>query len=242
MRLRLCTFVVILACACSAPRAASSATPARSATPSAITSAAAPPTLEPAPARGPLLWAAKLDASGAELDLASPYVIGDADAAKIRPVAGGVEVRIVRTGGPTGVSFKRVVPMSFVAEMDFRVDPGSDMQFVWRVRSGEQLHLLKVDTTHEVVEFVYADPADWPSRLQPIGPRMPIPGLLTGRLVTLAVVAHAPRYTVFVDGRRAADMEDARLTSRSLPLAFGAFGERGLATIVGMRAFTLPGR
>lgn len=242
MRSGLLACAAIFALACGGPPVAASPVPTPTTSPSPATSAVAPSTATPSVPRGPLLWEAKLDASGAELDLASQYVVGDVNAAKIQPIAGGVEVRIVRTGGPTGVSFRRVVPASFVAEMDFRVEPGSDIQFVWRVRSGDQLHLLKVDTAREVIEFVYVDPADWPNRLQPIGPGVAVTGLQSGRVVTLAVVADAPRYTVFLDGQRVADIADARLTSRSLPLAFGAFGEHGLATILGLRVFALPGR
>ncbi len=229
---------------CVAPLAGSPPTPTPAASTSAapIASPVAPASVETRLPKGPLLWEAKLDPSGAELDLTTQYVIGDANAAKIRPVPTGIEVIIARTGGPTGVSFRRAIPATFVAEMDIRIAPGSDMQFVWRVRSGDQLHLLKVDTAREVVEFVYVDPADWPSRLQPIGPRVPIPALLSGRLATLGIVATAPRYALYVDDRRAAEIEDARLTSRAMPLAFGAFGEHGVATIVGVRVFALPAR
>lgn len=193
----------------------------------------------PALTKGALLWQATLDASGSDLDLGSRYVMGDPTAATIRPIAGGIEVAILKTGGPTGASFKQSVPATFIGEMDFRVAPGSDIQFVWRVRSGDQLHLVKVDTRGEAMEFVYVDPADWPTRLQPIGPRIPIPGLLSGRVVTVAVVAAAPRYTLYLDGERVAEVSNPRLTPRALPLAFGAFGEKGLATIVGMRAYAL---
>jgi hypothetical protein len=201
-----------------------------------------PATPTPALERGPLIWQATLDADGTDLDLASRYVMGDPAAAAIRAVAGGIEVAIIRTGGPTGASFKRSLPPRFVAEMDFRVAPGSDMQFVWRVRSGDQLHLVKVDTLREAVEFVYADPNDWPTRLQSLTAPLPIPGLLSGRAVTVTVVAEPPRYLLYLDGERVAEINDPRLTARAAPLAFGGFGERGRVTIVGLRAYELPSR
>lgn len=231
------------ACAQSVTRApATPAVPAPTETPAA--SPMPTPTATPTAslAKGPLIWQATLDANGTDLDLGSRYVVGDPAAAAIRPIGGGIEVAILRTGGPIGASFRRSLPATFVGEMDFRVNPGSDMQFVWRVRSGDQLHLVKVDTVREAMEFVYADPNDWPSRLQPLSRQLPIPGLLTGRVVTVAVVAEPPRYLLYLDGERVAEINDPRLTAKPAPFVIGAFGERGEVTIVGLRAYAPASR
>lgn len=235
--------LAFLLAACAQPVSRAPATPGASPTPPTETPVAtATPAAMPTPSlpRGPLIWQATLDASGTDLDLGSRYVVGDPAAAAIRPIAGGIEVAILRTGGPTGASFRRSLPATFVGEMDFRVDPGSDIQFVWRVRSGDQLHLVKVDTLREAMEFVYADPNDWPSRLQPLSTALPIAGLLSGRVVTVAVVAEPPRYLLYLDGAHVAEIKDPRLTAHPAPFAIGAFGERGRVTIVGLRAYASP--
>lgn len=239
----LATILLASVGACAQPATHAPVTPA--APPPIEAAAASPmpaPTPTPALAKGPLIWQASLDASGGDLDLGSRYVVGDPGAAAIRPVAGGLEVTIFRTGGPTGASFKRSLPATFVAEMDLRVKPGSEMQFVWRVRSGDQLHLVKVDTLREVMTFVYADPNDWPSRLQPLSEELAIAGLLSGRVVTVAVVAEAPRYLLYLDGLRLAEINDPRLTAKAAPFAVGAFGEQGEVTIVGLRAYAPASR
>lgn len=241
----LATILLASVGACAHPATHAPVTPAA---PPPIEAAAASPTPTPTPAamptpalpKGPLIWQAALDASGS--DLGSRYVVGDPAAAAIRPVAGGLEVAMLRTGGPTGASFKRSLPATFVAEMDLRVRPGSEMQFVWRVRSGDQLHLVKVDTLREVMTFVYADPNDWPSRLQPLSNEVPIPGLLSGRVVTVAVVAEAPRYLLYLDGLPLAEINDPRLTAKAAPFAVGAFGEQGEVTILGLRAYAPASR
>lgn len=241
----LVTILLLSAGGCLQPVTRAQATPElppRTELPAASSAPTATPAPTPVLAKGPLIWQATLDATGSDLDLGSRYVVGDPAAAEIRPVAGGLEIAILRTGGPTGASLKRSLPATFVGEMDFRVKPGSDVQFVWRVRSGDQLHLVKVDTLREAVEFVYADPNDWPSRLQPLSTLLPIPRLLSGRVVTLAVVAEAPRYLLFVDGHQVAEINDPRLTAKPAPFGVGAFGERGEVTIVGLRAYASASR
>ncbi|MDE3103044.1 MAG: serine/threonine protein kinase [Chloroflexota bacterium] len=225
-----------------APRPAATAAlgvPSASAAPSASSgpSASAVATLR----TGPLLWSAPLDATGSAFT--SPDVGGDPAASKIVMSAGAIEIDALKIGGDRGLGTQRRVPPAFVGEIDLHVRPGSDMHFSWGFRNGPSPEVggyaLVLDTLASTLQVWHNVPASNSSTL--LTAPVVVPGIASGRTVTLAVVADPPRYQVYADDRLVTAFTDHALDSVASALwVGGGDGSGGQVVVTGVRAYALP--
>lgn len=222
----------------SATAAPSLAAAVAGATPATTVAPSSPPAQSPA--RGALLWQATFDAAGSDLALPRS-IVGDPSASDVRPRAGALDIA-ARQAGQTGISFKKVIPSSFVGELEFQVRPGSDFNFWWNLHTkGGTNYNLYVRAKSEVVVANYFDG----QQNAALGPSIAVPGLQSGRVITIAVVANEPRYTVYIDAKQAGEFTDSRLNFVSAAFNLGAgavalAGADGSVTITGVRAYALP--
>jgi len=204
--------------------------------------AGARPSPRALPQRGALLWQAALDASGT--DLRSGYVRGDAAASEVRFLPGAIEMAIREGSGEreTGASFNMPGAQTYVGELDVTVTPGTDLIFLWTLRlapDGQSSYQVRVNTQTESMELRYRDRrAD---TRQALTPDVKIPGLQSGRTVTLGAVVEAARYTLFLDGQRVAEASDSRISAPTVPqVSVLSSAKGGTVRIVGARFYELP--
>jgi hypothetical protein len=106
---------------------------------------------------------------------------------------------------------------AYVGDIELSTTPGSDGNFCWGLRwavQGKLAYELCIDTEAEFIQLVV-----WNGQNKaPITPRIPLPGLQTGRVVALTVVVRESQLTLFVDGQQVADVEDHQVPpSQTIP-------------------------
>jgi hypothetical protein len=98
--------------------------------------------------------------------------------------------------------------MNYVADMTISIKPGSDVQLNWGLRwaiQGKLAYALCVFTAAESAQLMVYDGK---VTYQPITERVALPGLQTGRTISLTVVVRDTHLTLLVDGTVRADVED----------------------------------
>lgn len=204
------------------------------------------PSPSPSPlVKGPLVFEAKLDGSGG--DLFPTFYVGDPGALKLSFTQGAIEIAAIRranasTGG--GVNYRNLA--RYATEVDFSVQPGTDMTLVWVVRSADPTHgnlQVEVNAAAESMHLAYFEPS-----LQPTPTVLPesalsteyhIAGLQTGRTFTLSALVDPPRYVIYLDGIQVFAVSDARGAAVGVP-AISGYGTGGVLRVTGIRIYTLP--
>ncbi len=186
---------------------------------------------------GDLIWQAALDAAGSDIE--PRFVVGDPDGSDVRVRPGELELVIQRSGASTGTGFKKSVPKTFLAEMDIRVRPGSDVRFLWSMRRGErEQHEVRLETQSEEIWISYVNVG---VRSDRISARPTLPGVRSGKVVTLSVVADGTGYALYADGKKVTEASDVRLADLETPFGISVAGRQGSVTVVGLRVFALAG-
>ena len=114
----------------------------RAGTSAPTVSASAAPSKGTIALRGALIYEAKLDATGSEIQRQPGPPGRTADPNAIRTLDGAVQFTLPENqsfgpgSGPTPllIAWRRSFPATFFAEMDVKVAPGSQFEVVWRVR------------------------------------------------------------------------------------------------------------
>lgn len=189
--------------------------------------------------RGPLIFQAKLDASGS--DLGKPGSHGPPGSTEIKFLPGAVELDVSQPGGNAYTETAMGQLSSYIGEISFSATPGSRMYFDWAVRSSDGQapgnHVVEVDTFHATATLLYLAPPAFTH--QPLAPAIPLPGLQTGKSFTLSALVDPPRYQLYVNGVLAANASDPRSSGiGNMALGFG--GESGSIRITSIRAYALP--
>ena len=158
--------------------------------------------------RGQLLYQAEVDGTG---DSFVDTVGREKDPAKatVRFLPGRLEIAALVPQGNAGTDLNLGSNgvTTYVGDIELSTTPGSDGNFCWGLRwavAGKLAYELCVDTEAEFVQLVVWNGQNKP----PITPRIPLPGLQTGRIVGLTVVVRESQLTLFVDGQFTADVED----------------------------------
>lgn len=200
------------------------------------------PQIEPRPGAAPpvsvgaLLWRAALDGTGGEFE--QRYLVGDREASDVRFRPGELELVVLKSGGNTGIAFKRSAPKVFYGELDLKVRPASDVRFIWSMRRTERAeHEVRFETQSEEVWVSYVIIG---VRSDRISGRPTVAGISGGRVVTFGVLADGTGYALFVDGRKVTEGVDARLADVETPFALALAGKDGAVTILGVRLYALP--
>lgn len=138
--------------------------------------------------RGPLIYEAKLDAAGSEIQRQPGPPGRTADPNAIRTLDGAVQFTLPEnqslgaSGGPTAlvINWRRSFPATFFAEMDLKVAPGSQVNLVWRLRQLPQGSVQLVATTgfDESMQLQYqSQPGFGAPQGQNCPPNCPAPGV-----------------------------------------------------------------
>lgn len=227
----------------SAPLAERSPSPTASAVAESPSPTATPtPTaLHATPAKGALVFEAKLDGTASDLR-SQPTKSGDESASSFRFAPGFIELSLVRDARDSYVrAFFNTAPrQTFVGELDLSFTPGSTSIFEIDLRDEPQgAYRLRVFADREVVELRYVDFTASPPVGEALTPTTPIPGLQSGRTFTLAAVVELARITLFLDEKPVLQASDARLSRGTIPYVT-LFQRKGTAQVKGARFYELP--
>ena len=167
--------------------------------------------------RGKLIYQARMDGTGASF----VDTVGrskDAAEAAVRFLPGRLELAALSPNGNAGIDLDLADdPETFIGDLDLSTPPGSDGNFCWGLRwavPGKLAYQLCIDTTAYFAQLVV-----WNGENNvPISPRIDVPGLQGGHTVGFTVVVRDSELTLFVDGRKVADVEDHQVPpSKTIP-------------------------
>ena len=208
------------------------------------------------PPKGALVLEAKLDGTPDEWHTG---FLGGPEATDVRFLPGAIEMAILQQDGNIQVNPNSDARLSYVGEVDISVEPGSDVNLWWTLRQGlpsEGQIILALNTLEEsevssprgILQLIHfcnsPDPCVQQS-LDRLSEEIEIPGLQTGRKVTLTAVVDQARYQVYLDGQRVIDLVFEAVVGRPTPLQFGLFGpgrmvRGGVVSLLGARVYELP--
>jgi hypothetical protein len=181
--------------------------------------------------RGQLLYQARLDGTG---DSFVDTVGREKDPAKasVRFLPGRLELAALVPQGNAGTDLNLASNgvTTYVGDIELSTAPGSDGDFCWGLRwavAGKLAYELCVDTEAEFVQVVVWNGQNKP----PITPRIPVPGLQTGRIAALTVVVRESQLTLFVDGQQVADVEDHQVPPAQTIPGLDVYSKEGSATV-----------
>jgi hypothetical protein len=167
--------------------------------------------------RGPLIYQARMDGTGASF-IDTVGRSKDPAKAAVRFLPGRLEIAALSRNGNAGTDLNVTDgPETFVGDLDLSTPPGSDGNFCWGLRwavPGKLAYQLCIDTTAYFTQLVV-----WNGQNNaPITPRIDVSGLQGGHTVGFTVVVRDSRLTLFVDGRKVADVEDHQVPpSKTIP-------------------------
>lgn len=135
------------------------------------------------------------------------YTFDDPRSSDIRFVDSGIEYTVLRPGGWTGNSLLFDPGESYFAEYEISAKQGSNATF-WLLfnatgprQSGNVF--VQIDTALESMQLAYL--TDQLSYF-PLSAPVPIKGLLGARKFVVAALVEPPRYVIYLDGARVADV------------------------------------
>jgi tRNA A-37 threonylcarbamoyl transferase component Bud32 len=228
--------------------------PSPNATPSAATGTI--------PLRGPLLYEAKLDAAGSEIQRGGGGPDAPAALNFIRTLDGAVQFAIpaadqnVGSSGsgplPLGIGWRRSFPATFFSEMDVEVTPGSQLELRWFLRRLAQATVaLALSTGNESMQVLYVSQPAGPGQFvepETIGTPVRVSGSASGDKVTIGVAVQPDgRFVMFFNGQYVGQAADARATSAAASadgrnpkvLSINVHGQSGTLTLTGFRVYQL---
>ena len=189
------------------------------------------------PARGALIWQAKLDGTDIDVRSTSLGLVQDPTASEVRYVPGAIEVVIAKAQGGRNLFLNNPARDAFVLEMDAVSSTGAGLQVAWWGGAPDPKYRLSVEFGSGRIQFQhYQSPASTPLSAQ-VGSdaRRAIP-------LTVAVVVETEQFTAFADGRQVVQARpDGRIKPTAAPinLFFGGT-ETGTLRITGIRMYELP--
>jgi serine/threonine protein kinase len=128
---------------------------------------------------------------------------------------------------------------NYVSQLVFHVDPGSDFQFDWEVRGrgpGETADLyVQVDIPQETVTLWFAPDGSDNVRLTPA---LPMQGLQGGKTFDLTLAVNDNTTQIYVNGKRVAQVPEARVTGASQPAIY-LDGKSGALHIESLRYYAV---
>jgi serine/threonine protein kinase len=203
------------------------------------------PAATPSPSplvKGPLVFQARLDGSSAEL---TPiYQVGDKSASRITFAPGAIEFAVIKQSGNAGAGLNFHQLARYVSEIEFAVQPGSNVTFWWDIRTGAYQvcnHQVEIDTARETMHLACFLPTldNSPSPSVILSPDVKLPHLQEGRTFTLSARVDPPLYEIYVNQDLVISKSDAPHTDLA-EMGFACFGEGGVVRVSGIRIYALP--
>jgi len=219
--------------------------------PTAVNAGAAPSSVAPTPpkfaipAKGALVFDAKLDGTPADVTGGAFRVQGGAPSdatATFAPGAIGLTVSAVSVALIGG--WNSNARLDYIIEEELSPQPDSVVNYRTQLRKaapsqgGGYISLdLKIGLGYAT--FVFWNPST--GVLQEISSRVPIPRLQAGKPATVAVVVQGSTYTLFLDLQQVAQVTDSRANQPMQP-SIELTGEGGIGSlrITGARIYALP--
>jgi len=187
-------------------------------------------------AHGSLIYDASLDkkawSSGGE---PSPDPVGSATLAYGK----SIDIHIAQDGAGLSGEFDGPSLKNYVSELVLSVDPGSDFEMNWRVRGSGPNEAAQVGLNIQVSEesmTLYLSPDV--GNNQALTAAIPLPGIQGGRVVHLGMLVNGPNISLYIDGKRVADVHETSSTGATTP-AFGMDGKSGTLHIVSLRYYAV---
>ena len=213
---------------------AATVAPAAVFTPAPTTPAPAPKYA--VPAKGTLLYEAKLDGSSSDLRSVQVNNGGPSDSA-IDFLRGAIELAIVNEGGATAAEVNQPLRTNYVGEIEVSFAPGSENEFTWILRTADKGFLwLTVFARDETMH------AEWipdDANHEELTPVVSLPGLRTGKTFTIAVVIEGDRYSAYLDQKQVLQFTEAR-APQAARTTIGVSGPPGRVRVLGLRYYDLP--
>lgn len=190
-----------------------------------------------APPHGPLVYELKLSSSAWRGGIApSPDPAGSVT---VGYGAGSLDVHIAQPGGGMGCRFAGPALQQYVADFQFKTDPGSDFELNWEIRGSagnEQTEVdLNVQVAHETMTlFLSPFQGDAEALAGPVG----LPGAESGKTVEVSVSVSGNTIAIYVDGRRAGTAKESTSTGAASPSLY-VEGKSGTLHILSLRYYSL---
>ncbi len=146
-----------------------------------------------------------------DLGTAPPLPSGAKPTAQVKARADVVD--LLPSGGYAPILTNRQIPAKHITELDFQVQPATDGQFTWSLRSAPNRNLyIAIDPANELLRFLFNDSGATPPVSASLIPSsISLSGLQKGRVLHLAVAVDGTQYRVFLDGELIGDVTDTRI-------------------------------
>jgi hypothetical protein len=200
------------------------------------------------PFKGALVFKAKLedganDTKNSTTTNCSGGGPAPADAVSLKFLSGSIEAAVLKPQNGLGFALNLAPRSSYVEELEIAFDPGASLAPWIQLRTGQRSVHININTRQEFLNLGSWDQTAATSA--EIGPRVPIPGLQSGRVIKLAAAVDGNRYIVFLDGKKVIDERTDAAGTAATNLSFsvlGCNGGSGTMRISGARIYNLaPG-
>jgi len=150
-----------------------------------------------------------------------------------------IDIHIAQEGAGLSGEFDGPSLKNYVAELALSVDPGSDFEMNWRMRASGPNEAAQVGLNIQVSEesmTLYLSPDV--GNNQALTAAIPVPGIQGGRIVHLGILVNGPNISLYLDGKRVADVHETSSTGATTP-AFDMDGKSGTLHIVSLHYYAV---
>jgi len=153
--------------------------------------------------------------------------------------SGSIDIKIAKDGANLGGDLDAPALKNYVSHFIFRVDAGSDFELDWRLRGvgpGEDAEVgLHIDTAQEAMTLFLSPQV---GSNQALAATVSVPGLQSGKTIDLAMLVNGPNISMYIDGRRVAEVTETRSTGAQDP-GFYMGGKSGALHIISLRYYAV---
>lgn len=162
-----------------------------------------------------------------------------AGSATIAYPAKTVDITIKNPGAGLSGEFDGNALKDYVADLVFNVDAGSDFEVDWAVRGQGPNEAAEVGLNIQVAEetmTLFLSPNQGDN--QALTAAIPMPGVQGGKRVDLGMIVYGHRIQLFLDGKRVADVAEAKATGATTP-RFYMGGNKGTLHFLSLRYYAV---
>jgi serine/threonine protein kinase len=190
-----------------------------------------------APNHGSLVYELKLDKQAWE-DGVEPSP-DPAGSATVGYGASSLDIHIAQSGAGMSCGFAGPSLKAYVADFQFKVDPGSDFELNWQIRGSAASENTEVDLNIQVADesaTLYLSPYEGSSTT--LIQATNISGMQGGRVVDLGVAVNGKTITLYVDGKKVGSATESASTGAASP-GFYLDGKSGTLHVLSLRYYTV---
>lgn len=158
------------------------------------------------------------------------------------PLTGAIEEVILKRDGNTGVPLNTGARLRYAIDYELSYEPGSEvytgLPIRWGTNAQNANYIIQIDSLNENMMLLYQPNNPTGVGVERLTPRIPIPGLQTGRTFKITSIVDEGRYAIFLDDKLVADVADSRLDEPTIPNIWTA-GVEGTLYVRGVRIYQL---